>query len=148
MHGAGVIEKIENKTILGEKREYYVLKVPTGDMKVMIPVNQADTIGVRNVIEGDQLDKVVEILHAPSSSMPTNWNRRYRANMDKLKTGDIKEVAEVVRNLQRTDLKKHLSTGEKKLLTNARHILMSEIVLATDMEPDAADKLIDEAVTA
>jgi len=146
MHGAGIIEDIEEKVILGEKREYYVLKVPCDDMKIMIPVNNSDNIGIRDVIAKEEVRGIVEILGAPSTKMSNNWNRRYRDNMDKLKTGDINLVAEVVRNLQRTDRKKNLSTGEKKLLVNARRILASEIILASDMDPSEADHIISCAI--
>lgn len=146
MHGAGVIEQIEEKEILGEHRQYYVLKVPCGDMKIMIPVDSSDEIGVRNIISADEIKTVLSVLADVSSEMPHNWNRRYRENMEKLKTGDAVEVAEVVRNLTRTDRKKKLSTGEKKMLTNARQILLSEMVLAGGMDTARADILIDEAV--
>jgi len=146
MHGAGTIEKIEEKTILGELRKYYVLKLPCGDMKVMIPIDKIEEIGVRQVILPNQVDDVFGILKAPSSKMPGNWNRRYRENMEKLKTGDIGEVAEVVRNLIRVEREKHLSTGEKKLLSNARQILISEIILANNMKPGEVDDLIGDAV--
>ena len=146
MHGAGIIEKIEDKTILGENRKYYILKIPFGDMKIMIPVDKSDEIGVRDVISSDEVKKVLNVLGAPSTVMSSNWNRRYRENMEKLKTGSVKEVAEVVRNLLRTEREKHLSTGEKKMLTNACQILKSEIILATDLEPSEADKLICSAV--
>ena len=146
MHGAGIVEKIEEKEILGELRKYYVLKVPCGDMKIMIPVDTSDAIGVRNIISAEEIEYILAVLHAASSKMPDNWNRRYRENMEKLKTGDLVEVAEVVRNLTRTERHKKLSAGEKKMLTNARQILLSEIVLAGDMDAASADILIDEAV--
>ncbi|MGI6721678.1 MAG: CarD family transcriptional regulator [Anaerovoracaceae bacterium] len=146
MHGAGKIECIESKTILDETRDYYVLKVPYGTIKLMIPVDKAEEIGVRPVIDSAMVDEVIEILKAPSSAMPANWNKRHRENMEKLKTGDIKQVAEVVRNLTRADEKKHLSTGERKILTNARQILQSEIMLAADMPEDEAENLIDSAL--
>jgi len=147
MHGAGIVERIENKHILGRDRDYYVLHVPGDDMKIMIPVDQVDVIGVRTVIDKNDFEKVVALLKEPSSKMPSNWNRRYRANMDKLRTGDICEVAEVVRNLTRTEVKKQLSTGEKKLLANARHILVTEMVLAADIAPDEADRILDTAIS-
>lgn len=146
MHGAGIIETIESKTILGELRDYYVLKVPYGDIKIMIPVDKSDEIGVRPVSGGKKVDEVMEILKAPSTEMSNNWNRRHRENMEKLKTGDIIEVAEVVRNLIRVDREKHLSTGEKKVLTNAKQILLSELMLAKNMEQEEADNLIGDAV--
>lgn len=146
MHGAGIIEKIEEKEILGEMRKYYVLKVPCGDMKIMIPVDTSDAIGVRYIIDADEIDSIVEVLHSDTSDMPGNWNRRYRENMEKLKTGNLTQVAEVVRNLIRTERTKKLSAGEKKMLTNARQILQSELILAGGMDTVSADTLIDEAV--
>ena len=142
MHGAGIIEQIEEKVILGENREYYVLRVPCGDMKIMIPVEKSDEIGVRPVISAEEMEEVLTILRGGSTEMSSNWNRRYRENTDKLKTGDARQVAEVVRNLLRTDREKTLSTGEKKMLSSARQILVSEMILASDMDPAEADKLI------
>ena len=146
MHGAGIIEQIEQKVILGERREYYVLRVPCGDMKIMIPVDKSDDIGVRSVISAQEMDEVLSILRGESTEMSANWNRRYRENTDKLKTGDAREVAEVLRNLLRTDREKTLSTGEKKMLSSARQILVSEMILASDLDPVEADKLIGSTV--
>lgn len=146
MHGAGVIEQIEKKQILGEVREYYILKVPCGDMKIMIPIESSQEVGVRAIISTDKIDEVLDVLKAESSEMSNNWNRRYRENMEKLKTGDIYNVAEVVRNLMRTDKEKKLSTGEKKMLSNAKQILISEIILVKDIDHDAAEKIINSAV--
>jgi CarD family transcriptional regulator len=146
MHGAGIIERIEEKEILGELRQYYVLNVPCTDMKIMIPVDTSDDIGVRNIIRKEEIETIVSVLHAASTEMPGNWNRRYRENMDKLKTGDLVQVAEVVRNLTRTERVKKLSAGEKKMLDNARQILLSEIALAGNMDAASVDHLIDEAV--
>ena len=146
MHGAGIVETIEEKEILGELRQYYILKVSWGEMKMMIPVDTSDEIGVRYIITPDRIDAVVETLRADTSEMPGNWNRRYRENMEKLKTGDVLQVAEVVRNLMRTERTKKLSAGEKKMLANARQILQSELVLAGDMDESSACRLIDEAV--
>lgn len=146
MHGAGIIETIEEKTILGENRRYYILSIPCGDMKVMIPVDSCADIGVRMVVDDDQMVKVMEILQEQSTTMSGNWNRRYRENMEKLKTGDIESVAEVVRNLMRSDCEKKLSTGEKKMLTNAKQILVSEMILVNDIDQNKADELISHAV--
>jgi len=146
MHGAGIIEKIEKKKILGEVKEYYVLKVSFGELKIMIPVDTCDDIGVRNIIGVEELKEVLAVLQDVSTKMPDNWNRRYRENMERLKTGDVLEVAAVVRNLTRTDREKKLSTGEKKMLTNARQILVSEIILVEDIDSNKANILIDEAV--
>jgi CarD family transcriptional regulator len=145
MHGAGVIESIEEKEILGEKRQYYILKLPVGDMKVMIPINNCHEVGLREVIDSDGVQKVISILRDQSSNMSTNWNRRYRANLEKIKSGDIYEVAEVVRNLVNREKEKGLSSGERKMLENARQILISELVLATELEEDRAQSLIDNA---
>lgn len=146
MHGAGIIEKIEEQTILGEHRQYYVLNVSGNNMKVMIPVDTSEQIGVRDIITSDEMDQVIQVLREDSTTMPGNWNRRYRENMEKLKTGDAAEVAEVVRNLMRSERVKKLSTGEKKMLSNARQILMSEMILVKGIDSDSATLLINEAV--
>lgn len=146
MHGAGTVETIEEREILGELRSYYVLKVSWGDMKMMIPVDTSEAIGVRPVISADIIPSVLEVLSGETSEMSGNWNRRYRENMEKLKTGDIFQVAEVVRNLMRTESGKKLSAGEKKMLANARQILQSEIALAGGTDETSVCKLIEEAV--
>jgi CarD family transcriptional regulator len=146
MHGAGIIEKIEDKQILGESRKYYVLRVPCGDMKIMIPVENCDEIGVRPIISMDEIKEVIRVLSAKTTEMPNNWNRRYRENMEKLKTGSVYHVAEVVRNLMRSDKERKLSTGEKKMLTNAKQILISEIVLVENIDPESAEEIVNSAV--
>ena len=146
MHGAGIIEQIEEKQILGEIRKYYILKVPCGDMKIMIPIESSEDIGVRAIISIEEIAEVISILSSESSEMSNNWNRRYRENMEKLKTGDIFNVAEVVRNLMRTDKEKKLSTGEKKMLTNAKQILISEMILVKDIDHEAAENIINSSV--
>lgn len=145
MHGAGVIEAIEEKEVLGEKRQYYILRLPVGDMKVMIPITNGAEIGLREVICREDVQKVFHILRDQSSAMSPNWNRRYRANLEKIKSGNIYEVAEVVRNLIKRDREKGLSSGERKMLENARQILISELVLATELEEDKAQSLLDGA---
>lgn len=145
MHGAGVIEAIEEKEVLGERRQYYILRLPVGDMKVMIPITNTKDVGLRQVVDGDGVQKVFRILSEQSTIMSTNWNRRYRANLEKIKSGNIYEVAEVVRNLIKRDKEKGLSSGERKMLENARQILVSELVLATEMEEDKAQSLVDRA---
>ena len=146
MHGAGVIEKIEETDILGEKKSYYVLKISGRDIKIMVPVENSLRIGVRPVASEEEVRAAVGVLEAESSVMPSNWNRRYRENTEKLKSGDIAQVAEVVRNLSRVDRKKKLSAVETKMLINARQILISELVLAGGMEVEEASGLIDRAV--
>ncbi len=144
MHGAGVIEAIEEKEVLGEKRRYYIMKLPCGNMKVMIPIDNIDEIGLRQVVDAKAVKKVLSILQDKESAMSSNWNRRYRANLEKIKSGNIYEVAEVVRNLSIRDKEKGLSTGERKMLETARQILISELVLAKEENEDSVRTMIDE----
>ncbi len=145
MHGAGIIEAIEEKEVLGEKRRYYILRLPVGDMKVMIPITGKNT-GLREVIKQQDVKEVMNILGKETTAMSGNWNRRYRANLEKIKSGDIYKVAEVVRNLFKREKEKGLSSGERKMLENARQILISELVLATELEEDKAQSLIEKAL--
>lgn len=144
MHGAGIIEAIEEKEVLGERQKYYIMRLPIGEMKVMIPTENVGEIGLREIIKEDDVQKVFEILRAQKSKMSTNWNRRYRANMEKIKSGDVYEVAEVVRNLTLRDKEKGLSTGERKMLENARQILVSELVLAKGIDEESALAILEE----
>lgn len=144
MHGAGVIEAIEEKEVLGEKRKYYILRLPIGDMKVMIPITSCSEVGLRGIIDREEVPTVMHVLEGQTTVMSTNWNRRYRANLEKIKSGDIYEVAEVVRNLLSRDKEKGLSSGERKMLENARQILISELALATEMEEAKANSLLDD----
>lgn len=146
MHGAGVIDRVEEKTILGEDRQYYVLRVSSNAMKVMIPIDKCEEIGIRNIIGKEDVGSVMDVLSAPSTAMSDNWNRRNRENMERLRTGDIKEVAGVVRNLLRVEREKPLSTGEKKMLSNARQILTSELVLVLGQEEADVEKMIEQTV--
>ncbi len=132
VHGAGVIEAIEEKEILGELRRYYIMKMPLDDMKVMIPLDGMDQIGIREIINTKEVELVFAVLSAQITEMSANWNKRYRANMDRIKTGDVFEVAEVVRNLTLKDREKALSTGERKIMQNAKQVLLSELILATE----------------
>jgi CarD family transcriptional regulator len=140
MHGAGVIESIEEKEISGERLRYYIIKLPMGEMKAMVPLNKVNEVGLRQVIDECEILRVFEVLKSESTNMPMNWNHRYRANLEKIKSGSIFEVAEVVRNLATRDRQKGLSTGEKKMLENARRILLSELVLAKD---DTESKMVE-----
>ncbi len=146
MHGAGTIDSIEEKDILGEKQAYYIIKMP-GEVKVMIPTNKADQVGVRNVINKEEASKVMTILGENETEMSQNWNKRYRDNMDKMKSGDIYEVADVVRNLSFKQKEKGLSTGEKKMLSNAKQILVSELVLAEHASQEEVEKLVDNKIS-
>lgn len=146
MHGAGIIEGIEEKEILGEKRKYFIMRMPIGDMKVMVPVDNVEDVGVREIINKEEMERVISILKGSMSSMPQNWNRRYRINMDKIKSGDIFEIAAVVRNLLMMDMEKGLSTGEKKMLGSAKQMLFSEMVLVRDQEVEEIEKLVVDAI--
>ena len=145
MHGAGTIDAIEQKDILGEKQEYYIIKMP-GEVKVMVPTNKADQIGVRNIIDKKEAGKVLEILEANETEMSSNWNKRYQENMNKMKTGSIYEIADVVRNLSYKQKEKGLSTGEKKMLNNAKQILVSELVLAEHASQEEVEQLVDNKI--
>ena len=135
MHGAGIIESIEEKEILGQKQNYYVMKMPVGDMKVMIPTHNVSGIGIREIINGCDVDKVFAALGNQDSNVNSNWNKRYRENMTKIKSGNIYEVADVVKSLMLREKEKGLSTGERKMLNSARQILISELVLAKGINP-------------
>jgi CarD family transcriptional regulator len=147
MHGAGVIESIEEKEILGETQKYYVMRLPVGDMKVMVPMKNVETIGLRGVVDEGTVQEVLHLMRSQKESDTTNWNRRYRANLDKMKSGDIYEVADVVRSLMLRDDEKGLSTGERKMLDNAKQILISELVLVKGMKEEQAFELIDDIYT-
>lgn len=144
MHGAGIIEAIEDRDFMGQTQAYYVMKLPFGGMKVMVPLNNVQNIGLRQVVGMEEIDKVFTILKDRKKTVATTWNRRVKANIDKMKSGDIYEVAEVVRNLALQDREKRLSTGERRLLENARQILISELVLAQDIEEQRAACQINE----
>ena len=145
MHGAGTIDAIEEKNILGENQSYYVIKMP-GEVKVMVPTDRAEQIGVRNVIGKEEAEKVISILGEDETEMSQNWNKRYRDNMEKMKSGDAYEIADVVRNLSFKQKEKGLSTGEKKMLLNAKQILVSELTLAENSNKDQMEELINNTI--
>ena len=145
MHGAGTIDAIEQKDILGEKQEYYIIKMP-GEVKVMVPISKASDIGVRSVIDKAEAGKVLEVLEANETEMSNNWNKRYKENMEKMKSGSIYEVADVVRNLSYKQKEKGLSTGEKKMLNNAKQILVSELVLAEHASENEVENLVENKI--
>ena len=146
MHGAGTIDAIEEKNILGENQAYYVIKMP-GEVKVMVPTAKAEQIGVRNIIGKEEAEKVISILGEDETEMSQNWNKRYRDNMEKMKSGDVYEIADVVRNLAFKQKEKGLSTGEKKMLSNAKQILVSELVLAEHASQEEVEELIDNKIS-
>lgn len=147
MHGAGTIEEIELKEILGEEKKYFVMRMPIGEMKVMIPIDNMDEVGVREIVSKEQMEEIITILEGDRGKMPQNWNRRFRLNMDKIKSGDIFEIAAVVRNLMLLDNEKGLSTGERKMLSDAKQMLISEMVLVYDITPEETEELVAKCVS-
>jgi CarD family transcriptional regulator len=145
-HGAALIEAIETRTIKGEEKIYLVLKVAQGDLTVRVPADNAEYVGVRDVVGADGLERVFEILKAPHTEEPTNWSRRYKANVEKIASGDVNKVAEVVRDLWRRDRERGLSAGEKRMLAKARQILVSELALAEGTNEDKAEAILDEVL--
>jgi CarD family transcriptional regulator len=142
-HGAGKVLKKEKREMLGDNREYLTIQILHNDMTVMVPTDSADRAGLRRVIGEEAVEKVLCVLREDMSQMPKNWNRRFKHNRDKMKTGDIYELAEVVRNLAIRDFQKGLSTGEKQMFTRAKKILSSELMYALDMDEDGAEEYLD-----
>jgi CarD family transcriptional regulator len=145
-HGAGKVLKKEQKEILGEQREYLTIKILHNDMTVMVPCENAGKAGLRRVIDDDDVQKVLGVLRDDVSEMPKNWNRRFKHNRDKIKTGDVFELAEVVRNLAIREADKGLSTGEKQMYTRAKKILASELMYALEMEEGEAEEHLEELI--
>ena len=143
MHGAGVIEAVEEHEVLGQRQIYYILTMPYGGMRVMIPMKNADNVGLREIIGETDVSKVIEVLRNAPVQVNANWNRRFNVNLSKIKSGNIFEVAEVVRNLTVQDKGKKLSTGERRLLDTARQILVSELVLACNKDLCSVEAWID-----
>ena len=147
-HGAGKVLKKEKKEVLGCVREYLTIKILHNDMTVMVPTESAGRAGLRRVIGEEAVERVLAVLRDDISQMPKNWNRRFKHNRDKMKTGDIFELAEVVRNLAIRDFEKGLSTGEKQMFTRAKKILSSELMYALDMDESEAEAYLDELLEA
>jgi CarD family transcriptional regulator len=142
-HGAGTVVKKETREVLGEKREYLTIQILHNDMTVQVPAENAEKVGLRWVIDEKMVEVVVKALTGGSTEMPKNWNRRFKHNRDKMKTGDILELAEVVRNLSLRDHEKGLSTGEKQMFVKAKKILASELMYAKDMDEEEAAEWLD-----
>ena len=145
MHGAGLIEAIEEKEVLGFKRKYYVMSLSVGDMKVMIPMENAESAGLRQIINVEELPQVYGIIKGDQEAceFQNNWSRRYMVNMEKIKSGNIYEVAEVYRALKEREKDKGLSTGEKKMLENVKKILLSELVLVENTDMDKINNYLE-----
>ena len=145
-HGAALIEAIETRVIKGEEKTYLVLKVAQGDLTVRVPADNVDLVGVRDVVDSAGLDRVFSVLRQPYTEEPTNWSRRYKANLEKIASGDVIRVAEVVRDLYRRDLDRGLSAGAKRMLTRAKMILVSELALAEHTDEVKAAEILDEVL--
>ena len=146
-HGAGTIVKKETREVLGQKREYLTIRILHNDMTVQVPSENADQVGLRKVIDEKAVDVVLKALTGSGTQMPKNWNRRFKHNRDKMKTGDILELAEVVRNLSLRDHEKGLSTGEKQMFVKAKKILASELMYALDMEEGEAEEHLETLIS-
>jgi len=146
MHGGGLVQSIEERQILGESRAYYIIRIKHGNMQVMVPVLGCEKVGLRPIVKKNALKSVFDTLASDSEPMDDNWNRRNRDNLERLKTGNLNSVAAVIRDLARVDETKKLSTGEKKLLSNAKNILASEISMVLDKEEAEVVKMIEEAI--
>jgi CarD family transcriptional regulator len=145
-HGAGKVIRKEQKEVLGESREYLTIKILHNDMTVMVPTCNAAAAGLRRVMDEETVKKVLALLQDECSEMPKNWNRRFKHNRDKIKTGDIYELAEVVRNLATREAEKGLSTGEKQMFTRAKKILASELMYALEMDEDEVEQHIHHLI--
>jgi CarD family transcriptional regulator, regulator of rRNA transcription len=145
-HGAAVIEKKEKKDVFGQKQDYLILRLAYGDLTLMVPADNAEDIGLRDVINDEEVEEVFAVLRKKEARMPTNWSRRFKNHVEKLKSGDIYQVAEVVRNLSIRENDKGLSAGEKRMLAKARQILVSELTFALNVNEDAAEERLDKAL--
>ncbi|MEK6776214.1 MAG: CarD family transcriptional regulator [bacterium] len=145
-HGLGVIEAIEEKSLMGMKQKFYILKIMEKGTRIMIPCNNAEKVGLREVIQSDDVRKVVKVLKEKPKAILPNWNKRYRESVEKIKSGSIYEVAAVFRNLSLLSKDKELSFGEKKMLCETRHLISSEISQAKGISEQQADKILDTAL--
>ncbi|GAA3939602.1 CarD family transcriptional regulator [Pseudoclavibacter caeni] len=145
-HGAAKITEVKNRTVRGEEKLYLTLEVKQGDLKIQVPAENVEEVGVRDVIDEKGLEKVFAVLREPFTEEPTNWSRRYKANVEKLASGDVIKVSEVVRDLWRRDQDRGLSAGEKRMLVKARQILVSELALAEKTDEEHAGQRLDEVL--
>lgn len=148
MHGAGVIQSIEKSSLMGTEQSYYILKLPFGEMKIMIPIDNVAKVGLREVIPSSEASRVLDVLKASPTDLVSSgsWNKRFNANMLKLKTGSIYEAAEVLKNLFCQDKKKKISTGERRLFDTAKQILVSELVMASGKDTDDVEKIVYDSL--
>ncbi len=146
-HGAARIEEIKTRVIKGEEKMYLKLKVAQGDLTIEVPAENVDLVGVRDVVDAEGLEEVLDVLRAEFAEEQTNWSRRYKANLEKLASGDVIKVAEVVRDLWHRENDRGLSAGEKRMLAKARQILTSELALAKDVTEEQAEERVDEILS-
>jgi CarD family transcriptional regulator len=142
-HGAGVVMKKETRDLMGESREYLTIKILHNHLTVMVPCENAGVAGLRRIIDEEQIKRVTAVLCDEESDMPKNWNRRFKYNREKIKTGDVYELAEVVRNLALREMEKGLSTGEKQMYTRAKKILASEFMYALEKDEEGAEEYLN-----
>ena len=147
MHGAGVIDSIVQRKVAGKLEDYYLLKLSVGSMTVMIPTGNTQEIGVRPIVSDKEAEDLISAMENIEVDMTQNWNRRYRENMVRLKSGDLLEVARVVKGLLRRDSQRGLSNGERKMLHTAKQILISELVLAQSLPYDAVESSINSLLS-
>jgi len=145
-HGAGTVVSKEMREVLGDSREYLTIKILHNDLTVNVPNENAEKVGLRKVIDEEAVERVISVLHGSGTQMPKNWNRRFKYNRDKMKTGDVFELAEVVRNLSLREQDKGLSTGEKQMFVKAKKILSSEFMYAKDMDEEQSAEWLDEVL--
>lgn len=146
MHGAGEVAGVEENEVGGVKKIYYVLQMPMGNLKLMLPVDKVEEIGLREIIDASQLDSVANVLGGQSDDASGSWNKRFHATLDRLKSGDILEVAAVARNLSRQNLKRKISSGEARLMELSRQILISELVYVLDKPPEEISAWVDKCI--
>lgn len=142
MHGAGIIVDIEEKRILGETHKYYIVQISVSDMKVMLPINNTASIGIRKIVSEDAADTAINYFHSCCDNSTDNWNQRYRENIEKLKSGSLMDVVTVAKTLLLRDRRKSLSNAERKMLSNAKNILISELILAKNKSYNEIEQLL------
>ncbi len=142
LYGAGVIEDLEQKEVDGDTQVFYVLHIPVGDLKILISAINAENLGIRAVYGSEEIITVIRGVLAMPIEMPDNWNQRYKSNMEKIRSGNLAEVALVFRNLLLRERERGLSSAEKKMLTNAKHIIVSELILSQDIERNKAEEIL------
>jgi len=144
LYGAGEIEELEEKELDGECQTYYVLRIPVGNLKIMISANKAENLGIREIYAKEEILGILEGVTDGSVSMPENWNQRYKENMERIKSGKLSEVALVFRNLLLRERERGLSTAEKKMMTTSKQIILSELILSLDIEKADAELKLAE----